>query len=60
MLWASVCLYLPCVLMILRRPNAAEPVDRPPFRGDRLELAMLVLLGVSTFFAGWATLGRYL
>jgi hypothetical protein len=60
MLWASVCLYLPCVLMILRRPNAPQPVDRPRFRGDRLEVAMLLLLAFSTFFAGWATLGRYL
>lgn len=60
MLWSSLFLYLPCVLMILRRPNADTPVPGTRFRGSRGDVTLLVALFLSSFFAGWATLSRYL
>ncbi len=52
-------LYLPCVWLILRRPNAnAAPVasGKPTTRADLLLIACLL---ISTFFTLWATLSRY-
>lgn len=60
MLWSSLFMFLPCVVMILRRPNTSETVERGTFNGHPVDVALLVTLAVSTFFAGWATLGRYL
>lgn len=60
MLWSSLFMYLPCALMILRRPNDKSTAEPGRFTGNRADVALLCALAVTAFFAGWATLGRYL
>jgi hypothetical protein len=60
MLWLLVCLYVPATLMVQRRPNDANPVPEHEFNGGRVDVALSVVLVVSTFFAGWAILSRFL
>jgi hypothetical protein len=60
MLWSSLFMYLPCVLMILRRPNDESAAEPGKFRGNVTDVALLFALALTAFFAGWATLGRYL
>ena len=60
MLWSSLCMYLPCLVMILRRPNAPADVEGTRYQGNAVDLTLLVVLAVSTFFAGWATVARFM
>ena len=60
LLWSSFVLYLPCVFMILRRPNDTRALPAAPFRKGLVDPAMLIALVASAFFALWATLARYI
>ena len=60
MIWSLLCLYLPTTLMVLRRPNASHQEPEKPFERGRRDVALAILVGVSSFFAGWAILSRFL
>ena len=60
LLWSSFLLYLPCVFMILRRPNDAHVLPDAPFQKGLVDAAMVIALVASAFFAIWATLARYI
>jgi hypothetical protein len=60
MLWSGVCLYLPSLWMVLRRPNTDTVLpDAKPTNGV-LDLMIIAILIVTTFFAAWATLARFI
>ena len=59
-LWSLVFLYLPCVLFILMRPNETRPPKARAPGNPWVDRILLATLLFSVFFAGWATLAKYL
>lgn len=57
--WALVFLYLPCVWLILRRPNAATDERVPDVPPGWKDAPLMAGVAFSAFFVLWASLVRY-
>ena len=58
----TLCLlliYLPCIALLLAKPNAARLPEADGERRSRLDAPLFAALAISTFFALWGTVAKY-